>query len=396
MREKKLVKNVSKKINEGLVLGALLFMGVGFTGCGTTTVDLNKYISIEADGYDSMGTVSYVFDSESFENDYSGKIKLNSESNGNATGIGLLTGETSTELLIDFCVDQSLDKTSNLSNGDVVTLTWDCDDELANEYFNCKLKYSDITYTVEDLTEVKKFNPFDYVEVSFTGISPNGDIEIIQDYEQSEMQYIKLTADKNSGLKAGDSVKIIAEVSGSVDTFVEKFGEVLGETEKTYEVEKLASYVVDVNDISSEVMEKMTKQGEDIFKSSVAKDWDEPENLKNISYIGNYFLTAKSDIEIGTKNYIYLVYKISAVNPEPEQEITFYYYVCFKDIVNETDGTISVDLNDYSAPTSGWFGTEQFQIGIYTYAGFENLDTLYNDCVVSKVENYEYTSNINE
>jgi len=39
-----------------------------------------------------------------------------------------------------------------------------------------------------------------------------------------------------------------------------------------------------------------------------------------------------------------MVYKISAVNPEPEQPIEFYYYVCYSDITASADGTVLLIL----------------------------------------------------
>jgi len=50
---------------------------------------------------------------------------------------------------------------------------------LAKENFNVKLKYSDIKHKVSELKEVDKFNPFDYVEVSFRNI-PNVKVTITQ------------------------------------------------------------------------------------------------------------------------------------------------------------------------------------------------------------------------
>jgi len=37
------------------------------------------------------------------------------------------------ELLLDSCVKYELDKSKELSNGDVVTLKWNCEDNLAKE-----------------------------------------------------------------------------------------------------------------------------------------------------------------------------------------------------------------------------------------------------------------------
>lgn len=217
-------------------MGMIVVAMFALTGCGKTTVNLNQYITIVCEGYDSLGTASFIFDYEAFEKDYSGKIKLNSKNNDEMKMLSLLSGDSSEELLLDMCVSQSLDRTGNLSNGDTITLTWDCEDEMAGEYFNCKLNYSDITYTVSGLTEAEKFNPFDYVEVSFAGTEPYIGVTITPDYDRQEMQYIKFTADKENYLHNGDTITITASISGSVDTFVENYGVVISETERTYTV----------------------------------------------------------------------------------------------------------------------------------------------------------------
>ena len=152
------------------MLGIVVF---ALSGCGSTTIDLNKYITIEAEGYDSMGTLRCTFDYEAFEKDYDGKIKANVKSSdgGTAAEIAMVLGfgEEVVDVFLDYCVYYQLDKRSDLSNGDVVTLTWDCEDEDAKKYFNVQLKYTDIQYTVKELTEVGTFDPFEYVSVEFSG-----------------------------------------------------------------------------------------------------------------------------------------------------------------------------------------------------------------------------------
>ena len=374
----------------GLLVGA---MGL-LTGCGSTTVQLNKYVKIEASGYESMGTASYSFDYDAFEKDYSGKIKLNSKSSDEISALGLLSGESIEDILLDVCVSQKLDHTEGLSNGDVVTLKWNCEDTLADEYFNCKLDYSDITYTVSGLEEVDSFNPFDYVEVSFSGISPNGSVTITPNYDQAEIQYINFTSDKISGLKNGDTITVKAYMSVPTDTFVEKFGSVPEKTEETYTVDSLSFYVSSIEDIPQDMMEKMISQGEDAFRAYVANEWDKPENLISVTFAGDYFLTAKTGQNASTNNMLYLVYKIQATNTEPEQTVDFYYYVVFDDIIKLSDGTCSVDLSGYRLPSSGWDGSETFKVGDYLYKGYEKIDSLFNNCVVTKIDKYEYTSTL--
>lgn len=393
-----------KKIKGLLVLGMIAVAMFALTGCGKTTVNLNKYITIECEGYDSLGTASFTFDYEAFKKDYSGKIKLSSKDSNEMKMLVLLSGESSEELLLDMCVSQSLDQARNLSNGDTITLKWDCEDEMASEYFNCKLNYSDITYTVSGLKEAGKFNPFDYVEVSFSNTEPYISATITPNYDQQEMQYIKFTADKADHLSNGDTITVTASISGSVDTFVENYGVVISETERTYTVEGLPHYVTDVAEIPADIMDAMSAKGEEVFRAYVASIWSKPENLISVTYIGNYFLSSKP-IEAGgwardkmfwTENYLYLIYKITATNPDPEETIEFYYYINYADIEIQPDGTCSVDINAYVAPDTGWFATETFKVGNYTYVGYANLETLKQNKVTERINDYEYTSSVQE
>lgn len=379
-----------RKLRCVLLLGIIVATMFIFTGCGTITVDLNKYINIEASGYDSMGTATYSFDYEAFKNDYSGKIKTTDK----AKSLGMMAGVTPAELLLDVCVSQKLDQNKNLSNGDTVTLQWNCDEELAREQFNVKLNYSDIKYKVSGLTEVAKFNPFDYVDISFSGISPFGSVTINPYYDQLEMQYIKFATDKNGTLKNGDTITVTAKISGSVDTFVEKFGAVLGQTSKEYTVDSLPSFVTSIKEIPSDSLNAMIAQGENSFRSHVEKDWYKPENLVSVNYIGHYFMNMKPDALCAYKNQLYLLYKISAINPEPETEVNYYYYVHYINVYTSPDGTCTYDK--YQIPLTGWFASETFSVDNWYYVGFQDLDTFFEDKIKFDIRYYEYTYEINE
>ena len=370
-----------------LLICAMAIPMLLMAGCGKTTVDLNKYVTIETSGYDSMGTATYHFDEDAFKEDYGKKIKINKDK---ANGSEMLFWGSSVEALLDVCIDESLDKRSGLSNGDTVTLTWDCEDGTAEEYFNVKLKYSDMEQKVSGLTVVDKINPFDYVDVAFSGTSPNGTVVITPDYNQAEMQYVKFSADKSSGIKTGDPVVVKASISGSVDTFVEKFGTVLSETEKTYVADQLPFYITNVNEIPQDIMDKMIAEGEDAYRAHVAKVWNNPEYLQNIVYAGNYFLTKKEGIKASDNNYLYLVYEATAYHADPEQTLNFYFAVYYKDIMAQADGTIEVDPTSYQAIN------DTFRVGHLSYIGFEDLDKMVNKYIVYKIDTFEYTTTISK
>ena len=140
-----------KNLRKLFLLTILTIFVLSLTGCGDTKVELNNYITIDVGGYDSRGIATYSFDYDSFEKDYEGKIKVDPDCQ--YTDLGRMMGKSSPELLLLICVSQSLDKTSGLSNGDTITLKWDCKDGWASQYYNCDLVYSDIRYTVYGLQE---------------------------------------------------------------------------------------------------------------------------------------------------------------------------------------------------------------------------------------------------
>ena len=191
-----------KNINNIKKVAVIAFMAAAMyvlTACGTTTIDLNKYIQIETAGYDSYGTVKYDFDDEAFIKDYGDKIKITTKDKELLDYVGAGENTNPYSLLRWKCVGYRMDKLSGISNGDTLTLHWNCNDKVAQDVFNCQLKYKDIEYTVSNLKDVEKFDPFEHVEVSFQGISPDGTVTVTPEYDVKEMQYTCLAGQKTFG-----------------------------------------------------------------------------------------------------------------------------------------------------------------------------------------------------
>ena len=72
-----------------VILAAALAMGTmtALTGCGSTEVDLNQYVSLECEGYDSAGTATYTIDWEGLVDDNRKAFDL--EEYGGAPLLGL-------------------------------------------------------------------------------------------------------------------------------------------------------------------------------------------------------------------------------------------------------------------------------------------------------------------
>ena len=378
-----------KRLRKLMMLGMLMVAMYVFAGCGTTKVDLNKYVTISASGYDSLGTVSYYFDYEAFIRENNDSIKLK-KGNAQFTNAALKEKKSGSEILVQYCIKSELDKYSGLSNGDVVTLKWNCDDEMAKKFFDCELVYSDITYKVSDLTEVKKFDAFEGVKVLYSGTSPNGSAELVVEDSRDAINDISFSIDKNSGLKNGDEVVVTVQYRNSESEFVRDYGSVLGEVEKKFVVDGLPKYITEITEVPEDMYGKMDKQLQDTITADFAS-WKD-EDLLSIDLLGTYTLHPKEGMDFNAYNYVYFVYKIHAQNEESNGEFCYYWYGYYKNIMVLADGTCSVDLSDYTVPDSS--EKIEFDDQRFVYYGFKDLDSLFNNEVVSKIENYEYTNNV--
>ena len=86
------------------------------TGCGRTEINLNDYVTISYDGYDTIGTASCTIDKEAM-------MISNAEAFGMSGDLDFETLQAG--YLVDTSISGSLDKTSNLNNGDTITFHWD-------------------------------------------------------------------------------------------------------------------------------------------------------------------------------------------------------------------------------------------------------------------------------
>lgn len=101
----------------------------------TVPVELDNFVTISYEGYDTEGTAKAHFDKKAFLADYGETIE-------NAEG------------LIADCIDGELSKTEGLSNGDEVVYQWNCDAEAAAADYKAELSFNDITDTVSGLEEL--------------------------------------------------------------------------------------------------------------------------------------------------------------------------------------------------------------------------------------------------
>lgn len=384
----------------------------------TPTIDVSKYMTLSADGYNTVGKLNISFDTEKLEKDYGKQIatrfkKQMKNLKDDTFGLSSLTASLydgyEADLFAETCATGSADKTKNLSNGDVVTYTWDDNSDEAEEAFGVKVKYTDITYTVSGLASVNTFDAFDGVDVEFSGISPDGRATVNSLPTAAEAQGLYYTLDENSGLSNGDTVTLT--VHSNRDDFsdcIDKYGAMPQATEKTFTVEGLNEYVTSADTLSDSVLVSLQNQAEDVFKSYAAQRFSNGQTFKGMTYLGNYILTPKNKDSWGDKDRIVLAYQVtvhhdytSELNTTYDADDSFFWYITFNNVSKDADGNIASGLNDYDTPTTFVkidSGVQKYSFSSSTetweYYGYASLDSLYNAAVNQYVENYNHQDNV--
>lgn len=384
----------------------------------TPTIDVSKYMTLSADGYNTVGKLNISFDTEKLEKDYGKQIatrfkKQMKNLKDDTYGLSSLTASLydgyEADLFAETCATGSADKTKGLSNGDVVTYTWDDNSDEAEEAFGVKVKYTDITYTVSGLASVNTFDAFDGVDVEFSGISPDGRATVNSLPTAAEAQGLYYTLDENSGLSNGDTVTLT--VHSNRDDFsdcISKYGAMPQATEKTFTVAGLNEYVTSADTLSDSVLVSLQNQAEDVFKSYAAQRFSNGQTFKGMTYLGNYILTPKNKDSWGDKDRIVLAYQVtvhhdytSELNTTYDADDSFFWYITFNNVSKDANDNIASGLNDYDTPTTFVkidSGVQKYSFSSSTetweYYGYASLDSLYNAAVNQYVENYNHQDNV--
>lgn len=206
------------------------------TGCGKTEINVNDYLTVNAEGVDGFGYLTYSLAFGDLVKD-----------NYKAFGLKDNYSQTEYQTIVQKYKDSllaNLETTEGLSNGDkiVVKLDESACTEIESEY-DVKFDIQEIEYTVSDLGQATVINPFDYIEVVYS----NGFVSI----DNSAWQEVPLPS-RTPGIRFdilpqnqvgdGDTFKVQVTASGyltmeSLDGMLFDNGLYLSETEREYKVE---------------------------------------------------------------------------------------------------------------------------------------------------------------
>lgn len=241
-----------------LLLGVIGMAIMGLTGCGGSKVDITDYVTVNFSGVDGQGSAACNVDSVNLEQalagDDDGEISMEE-----LEKLGWITQ-------FEMTMSCDLDKDSELSNGEKVTVTVSYDKDLAKE--------NKVTVTGEtkefEVTGLKEpievdafasdiFDTDDGVALEYSNAAPTAGLTVINHCTSEPESLITYRADKTSGLSNGDQITITAELPASAANE----GYVLKESEKTITVEGLDTYVTSLSQLNgadkTEVLNKAEK-----------------------------------------------------------------------------------------------------------------------------------------
>ncbi len=329
------IKSMPKKVLVGVCVAVIaLIIIICVAVNARSTINLNDYLTIETNGYDGYGTVIASIDWSAIEQKYGDKIAFTSKAKNEYGGfIGMMTP---IDALQD-AVSVEMETTNNMSNGDAIKYSWKIDEDLST-YIKCKIKYKDDSYSVSGLKEIETFDPFDGVEVDFTGIAPGGMVEIVNYPSDNGLSY---ELDKYNGVSNGDSVTVNVSYGwSSEESYAEQYGKLPTNTSKEFTVSGLEEYVADYEDLSEEFISKLKDEAEDSIYSYTADSYSTSSSLTDLMYSG-YILNAIKDGSeyANTYNDLYIIYSgtVSSSNGS-FSTAKVYFPVRFVNILNGENG----------------------------------------------------------
>ena len=340
------------------------------------TINLDKYLTIEASGYDGYGNAKVTIDWDAIEAKYGKKLSFTAKAKKE---YGDWLSLTSPMELLESYVSVSLEQYNNLSNDMEVAYTWNVDEEL-KDYVKCKVKYKDSTYVVSGLEEIGTFDAFEDLSVSFTGTAPNGCISM--EYTGSELSYYDFQASQIDGLCNGDTVTIT--INGSdMSYYAQNLGKVPASLEKQYTVEGLPEYVGSYASLTEDFLNNAKSEAEDSIYAYAANSYNTATSLTDLQYAGYVFDYIKDGS--GYVNYyndLYVIYTGTVSNSEGSFAATKVYFpVRFTNILL-ADGTLSYEDN------RGVCGSTYFGNSWYSTRGYINPLICYMEIVEANRDYY--------
>ena len=359
--------NVSKNMKRNCIvlacIGCLFFIGITALAAYNNRpvqIPLDNFYQVEFTGEDGLGEGKLIFQKEDFEKNYLGKIKRKGRNRKRSRGIfGMMTNlflkEAEKEIIlseVEYAVMQlpELSEESQLENGDHVSLS--CKEDLSwiEKSYNVKLLWEDKDLVVKGLYERTAVNPFDFLDVQFTGNSPQIRAELSLKDAPAWMELSDVNISKREGLASGDKIQVT--FYQELTRKAEKEHIYFLETEKEYEVPKANAYWTSGKDIPGDTLRLLQEAFMDsLHREMTGGTEGEYVDLSGISvqYLGNYFLSRKEDAPVLGHNRLFLLFEVHVplkLKDGSVQNIQYCNGIEYQDLLMDQNGKALVKPED--------------------------------------------------
>lgn len=358
---------------------------VAFKASLPKEINLEEYVELECYGYNGYATANANVNWIDLYRDIYEAIGGKSDNVNDVNSImqALQGNYEIVQMINSISVSFSSEK-EWISNGDSISVKIAYDNDLAKK---SKIRFTGTTVsmTVEDLDEVEQLDPFENLEVLFSGISPQGVIEYSYQGNDERIRSLSFAVTQSEHLKNGDTVLITVD---SEDKITGQKGYICTKKSKEYTVEGLDEYINSFKDISEDFLNKMKTEAEDSIYAYTASNYMYGVSLSSdLSYAGYMMNSAKGDGSYGQDtNNVYLIF--SGIVSDTDGKFgaaKVYYPVQFSNILKSENG-FSYEAN------RGIIGNSRFDDSSTSTAGYINPLQFYTEVVDANRDNYESES----
>lgn len=360
-----------KKVGIGVMV---LLLAIALGGCGKQKVDITQFVDVSFTGIDGKATATVKFDFPALEE----VLTFGKDDVTPAEAAAIITLEDSLECEADIAKE--------LSNGDNVRISIFWDEEAAKK---CGVVFTgnEMTIEVTGLKEAEELDIFTDMEVTYSGIAPEGQAKITAETFNS----ISFIVTPDSNLRNGDIITITAEADWEK---LETEGYIVTIREKTFTVEGLDEYIWEYSQFSEDILAEMDRVAQEWINEMLSSDYSYKTRMYPNEWMVGEAVTAGEIVEIKqelswllyikddaedswdwskAKNRIVILYGVTAkdnLNPEGK---TTYFAIYYSDMILRNTGEIEADISEPQL-----------------YNTYDSVEEAYTEIVTNNLNNYNY------
>lgn len=340
-----------------------------------------EFLEVEYSGYDGFGEAVIYLDRDEFKPVAYKAMGYDEDSKSSKAADKFI------DLIYGITIDVS--ETEALTNGQELTVKIIADqDEM--EDVDVILKDVEFKLTVSGLEEVEKYNPFDDIKVSTSGL--DGEVRASWEYVGSNdnLSTYSFDIDNSRNLSVGDTFTITLD-DYYVESMLEYYGIMITETKKTYTVESADHYIATFEEISDSTLATMKKDAEEEIEESYDGNYLDV-TLDSYEYYGAYVMKGIDDSWSTYDNVVYLIYKGVVTSDDGEFDaVDVYLPVRLYYVMERADGTQEYD--DYVAFDSNYERIE----GTYEYVyGYLDEEEMFNEYYNENKYSYDFAGKVKD